>query len=258
MNNQKGKIVATIESRMTSSRLPGKVLLEACGKPMLELLIERLQQVKYLEEIVVATTTNRADDPLEQLAKRMQVRCYRGSEKDVLKRVLEAGNSVKADIIVEITGDCPLLDSEISSQIIEMFLVNHCDYASNVDPVSFPIGMDTQVFPLKLLELADAESSLSDDREHVSWFIRRQPGRFRKINLPAPPELKWPTLGLTLDEEKDYRLIKNIFEHFYPKSHFFTCYDILHYLRKHPRFLDINKDVKRNELWKKEQKISSK
>lgn len=242
---KKRKIVGTVECRMTSSRLPGKVLMEVCGKPMLELLVERLSRVDQIDEIVLATTVNGTDDPIVELAKRIGVKVFRGSENDVLSRVLGAAGSVDADIIVEITGDCPLLDPAITSQVIDMYLLNRCDYASNLDPVSYPIGMDTQVFSIELLALADREGKSQEDREHVSWFIRRQPERFCKLHLPAPPELHWPTLGLTLDEKFDYDLIRQIFEHFYPVKSKFNCDDILRYLRENPSLLKINEDVKR-------------
>ncbi|MDH3975347.1 MAG: glycosyltransferase family protein [Deltaproteobacteria bacterium] len=248
MNKFGKKIVATIECRMTSSRLPGKVLKEACGKPMLELLVERLRRVKAIEEIILATTTNSTDDPIVSLAKRMGVNYFRGSEHDVLKRVLCAAKSFDGEILVEVTGDCPLLDPEVISQGIALYLHNDCDYVSNLDPVSFPVGIDTQVFSVDLLALADKETDVPADREHVSWFIRRQPQRFRKLHLPAPQELHWPELGLTLDEERDYKLITNIFEHFYLEFKDFSTYDILRYLRANPALLEMNKEVSRTRV----------
>jgi len=247
MKKKIGKIVATVECRMTSSRLPGKVLLEASGKPMLEILVERLRRVKHLDAIVLATTTNATDDPIETLATKLGIYCFRGSEEDVLKRVLDATRSVSGDIIVEITGDCPLLDPEICSQVIDLYLLNDCDYASNIDPVSFPIGMDTQVFSVQLLEVADREGTALEDREHVSWFIRKQPARFRKLHLPAPPELHWPELEVTLDEAPDYELIKHIYEHFHETNRIFFCYDIVRYLRENPALIKINQAVVREE-----------
>lgn len=241
------KIVATIECRMTSSRLPGKVLMEACGKPLLELLVERLSRVKRIDAMVLATTTNKEDNPIVELAERLGVFSFRGPEHDVLNRVLGAARSVEGDIVVEITGDCPLLDPEITSQVIDFYLLNECDYASNLDPVSYPIGMDTQVFSTALLALADREGKSQEDREHVSWFIRRQPERFRKLHLPAPPELHWPNLGLTLDEYPDYVLIKKLYEHFYLRNPYFSCSDIIRYLRSNPELLQINAGIKRKE-----------
>lgn len=237
------RIVATVEARMTSSRLSGKVLMPAAGMPMLEILIRRLKKVVHLNEIIVATTVNPDDDPVVALAGRLGVGYFRGSEEDVLARVLGAARHYKADIIVEITGDCPLIDPVIVGQVIDLYLNGNCDYASNVGPVTFPIGMDAQVFSTRLLERSDREGKTAEDREHVSWYIRHHP-QMRRVNLSAPKELNWPQLGLTLDEAKDYELLKNIAEHFNPEL-FFSCGDILKYLRENPQLLKINQDVVR-------------
>src|SRR3989344_590623 len=134
------KIVATIEARMTSSRLPGKVLLPLADKPALERLLERIRTSAYVDEIVVATTTNRADDPIVSLASRLNVTYFRGSENDVLSRVLLAAQSVHGDIIVELTGDCPLINGELVDRGIEEFFSHDVDYASNTIHRSYPAG----------------------------------------------------------------------------------------------------------------------
>jgi spore coat polysaccharide biosynthesis protein SpsF len=205
-----------------------------------------LKKVEKIDEIVLATTVNSTDDPVEELAKSIGVKCFRGSEEDVLKRVLDAAKSVDASLIVEITGDCPLIDPGIVSQAIDLYLLNDCDYASNLDPGLFPVGMDVQVFSTELLELADKEGVSQEDREHVSLFIRRQTERFRKICLPAPTELKWPELEITLDEQEDFDLIKKIFEHFYPENPDFNCVDIVRFLKGNENLLNINKNVTRD------------
>jgi len=240
------KIISTVEARMTSARLPGKVLKEAVGMPMLEVLIRRLKKVDQLQEIVIATTTNKADDAIVELARNMKVSFFRGSEEDVLSRVLCAAKEYIADIIVEITGDCPLVDPQIVTQAINLYMKNSCDYVCNIEPVTFPIGMDVQIFSTDVLALVDRESVTLEDREHVSWFIRRQPKRFKILNFSAPPNLFWPDLSLTLDEYEDYLLLKNIIEHFSPDMHF-SCGQMLDYLRNHPELLEINKNVKRKE-----------
>lgn len=243
------KIVSTIEARMTSTRLPGKVLMEAAGMPMLEMMIRRLKKVTCIDEIVIATTTNREDDKIVDLAKRLDVGHFRGSENDVLSRVLGAARKYNADIIVEMTGDCPLIDPGIVSQVVDLYMKDKCDFASNIDPATFPNGMDTQVFSTDLLALADVEGHTEEDREHVSWFMRRQPERFKILNITAPPSLRWPELGLTLDEYGDYLLLKDIAEHFQPEL-YFTCGQVLRYLRENPKLLNMNKDVKRKEIAK--------
>ena len=137
---------------MTSSRLPGKILMEAAGKPMLEHMVERLRRVSLLEDIIIATTTNAQDDPVIKLAEKLRVRWYRGSEHDVLGRVLAAAKKNQVDIIVETTGDCPLIDPDIVSTAIETFASSNVDYVSNaLEPRSYPTGMDTQVFATSIL-----------------------------------------------------------------------------------------------------------
>ena len=241
------KIVATVECRMTSSRLPGKVLMESAGRPMLEHLVKRLSQVPKIDEIVLATTINPADDEIARLASRLGVGCFRGSEDDVLKRVLLAAKSVAADLIVEITGDCPLIDPGVVSQTLELYLNNACDYASNCLIRSYPIGMDTQVFSTKLLARADREGRLLEDREHVSWYFVRNPRKFRLLTLVAPPELTWPDLRLTLDEMDDFNLIDRLFMSMRRARPDFSCLDMIAYLKKNMRLVEINSRVRHRD-----------
>lgn len=241
-----GKTVATIEARMTSRRLPGKVLLPAAGRPMLAHLIERLKRVPTIDAIVVATTGNTADDPVAQLAQAEGVGCYRGSENDVMSRVLEAAESASAEVIVEITGDCPLIDPMVIDQTVRLYRHNDCDYASNVQVRSYPMGMDTQVFATSTLRRS---FEMTDDpwvREHVTPHIRRNPQLFRQVTLVAPAELTWPELGLVLDEPDDYVLLRRILEHFAETKPLFDCRDVIELLRhRHPEWVDVNSQVVR-------------
>ena len=243
------KIVATVEARMTSSRLPGKVLIPADGKPMLEHLLTRLKSVESVDEIVVATTTNKSDDVLSDLAKVLMVGCFRGSESNVMSRVLNAAQEVDADVIVEVTGDCPILDPDIIEQTIRIFLHNECDYASNVNIPSYPIGMDAQVFKTETLGRSYAMTRDPIDYEHVTRHIRQHPEIFKHINVVAPPELHWPELGLALDEQADYELIKTIIEHFSKEEHPFRCRDVIELLRhRMPHLVEMNRDVIRRGM----------
>ncbi len=239
------KIVSTIEARMTSTRLPGKVLLPVNGKPMLYYLVERLRRVKSIQEIVLATTVNETDDTLVEFAKTMNISFYRGSEDDVLERVIGAGESADADIIVEITGDCPIIDPLIVEQAIQIFLHNDADYVSNAIVRSYPDGMDTQVFRLETLKKSAQMTNSPPDREHVTLHIRRHPEIFRHINLVAPPDLHWPELGLTLDEAKDYEFLKTIIEYFGDANPYFSCREVIRLLKSRPELLEINRDVVR-------------
>jgi spore coat polysaccharide biosynthesis protein SpsF len=238
------RVVATVECRMTSSRLPGKVMMESCGKPLLAHLVDRLRRVKRLDAIVLATTEKDNDDCIEQLARRLKVGCFRGSEEDVLQRVHLAAGSVQGEIIVEITGDCPLIDPDIVAQTLDLYLYNACDYAANDLFPSYPLGMDVQVFSTELLSLGDREGRTPEDREPVSWFFVRNPARFRLLMLPAPPRLYWPDLRLTLDEKEDYQLIDAVLCALYPMNPEFTCGDIIEYLSAHRELLELNRMVR--------------
>ncbi len=241
--------MATIEARMTSRRLPGKVLMPAAGEPLLAHLVARLKRAPSIDEIVVATTTNATDDPIAAVADRLGIGCFRGSEDDVMGRVLGAAKSAKADVIVELTGDCPLIDPFVVEQVIRLYRYNPCDYASNVEVRSYPAGMDTQVFPLATLERAAAMTDDPFMREHVTPYIRRNPQLFSRVTLVAAPDLTWPELALTLDEQADYELIKRIFEHFLPARPDFGCGDVIRLLREeHPEWSSLNADVIRPGL----------
>ena len=239
------KIVATVEARMSSSRLPGKVLLEAAGKPMLEHLIKRLLAVSLIDEVVLATTINPADDKLEAFSKKMGISCFRGSEHDVMSRVIGAAEFISGDIVVEITGDCPIIDSQLVDQAIRVFNANKVDYVNNCIIRSYPDGMDVQVFLLSTLKRSAAMTNNRLDREHVTLHIRNHPEIFTHLNLVSPIETYWPNLGLTLDEPKDFDLLKSVIEHFYPHNEFFSCLDVIEFLKLNPNLASINHDVKR-------------
>lgn len=241
------KIVATIEARMTSSRLPGKVMLPLAGKPSTERLIERLKRSTYIDVIVVATTTHAADEPLVALAKQLEVGCFRGSEQDVLGRVLGAAQSVRADLICEVTGDCPLVDHALIDRGIEEFFSREADYAANIIPVSFPIGFDVQVFPVSVLAEVDRLTQNPIDRVHVSYYIYTHPDRFRIYNWAAEGEYYWPELRVTLDEKEDYQLLNALFEALLPVNEDFTALDVIRYLRAHPELLELNKHVRQKD-----------
>jgi len=244
-----GKIISTIECRITSSRLPGKVLMEGIdGKSMLEIMVERVKRAPHIQEIVLATTVNKTDDAIELLAKKLNIGCFRGSEEDVLSRVLGAAKKFKGDIIVELTGDCPIIDPEIISQVIDCYLYNDCDYASTGNPITYPAGMDTQVYSTKILERANIEGITPEEREHVSLYIVRNPAKFRLLSIVAPQTLKDTNISVTLDEKKDCELIREILKRLYPKNKYFSCYELVNLFKIEPSLLRINENVKRKNI----------
>lgn len=242
------RIVATIEARMTSSRLPGKVLMEAAGKPMLHHMIERLGRAPSLDGIVVATTLNATDDPVADLAERLGVGCFRGSEDDVLARVLGAAQAHDIDVIVEMTGDCPLIDPALVEACIQRYLAAGVDYVSNILQRTYPVGMDTQVFATDVLADVATRTDDADDHEHVSLYIYRHPEIYSLENVPAPPELTRPDLGLTLDTPADFELLRGIFEALYPADPAFGLAEILALLDSDPDLAEVNAHVRRKHV----------
>ncbi len=243
MVQKRNKIVAIIEARMSSSRLPGKVLLHGVGKPMIGHLIERLKSIKLIDEVVVATTTNKDDQKIIDYCSTLDVRCFQGSEMNVMDRVYRAATFFKADTIVEITGDCPLLDPKICNNVLETYLSSNKDYANNNTIRSFPDGMDTRVFSTKVLKKSMSMTTSKLDQEHVSLHIKNNPKIFSFVNVVAPEALYWPELGLTLDEESDYVVIKKIIEALYKNNKLFDCYDIIKFLKSNIDIVELNKNV---------------
>ncbi|MDT8375586.1 MAG: glycosyltransferase family protein [Mariprofundaceae bacterium] len=242
------RIVAIIEARMTSSRLPGKVLLHVCGKPMLELLIERVNRIPQVDEVVVATTWNDSDDPVHALAKDIGVGCYRGSEHDVLGRVLGAAKTFSADYIVEITGDCPLLDPGLAEQCIDDFFRLQMDYGV-VPAANFPSGTAVQIFPVSILAEVDREFPDNPSaREHVSLPIYSQPERYKVYRMAAVSELNRPDLRFDLDTPEDFELIKNIYEALYKDKPDFRLKDILKLFESRPELALINAEVEQKKV----------
>lgn len=237
------KIIATIEARMASSRLPGKILKEIMGRPTLELMVERIRRSKVIQDIVVATTVAPNDETTQQACEKMGVKCFRGSSDDVLLRVLQAAQTHNADLIVELTGDCPLIDPVIIDSVIQHFLNNQFDYVSNVLQRTFPRGMDTQIFPVRVLAEVDKLTQDPADRENVSLYIYEHPERYRLGNVEAQGALRRPDLRLTVDMPEDFALIKAIFENLYPKNPNFLLGDIIELLEKNPELKELNAHI---------------
>ncbi len=245
------KTVATIEARMTSTRLPGKVIMKVKKKMLLVYLVERLKKVKEIEEIILCTTKNKTDDVLVEQAKKLNIKFFRGSENNVLSRVVNALRKFKADTIVQITADCPIIDYKIIKQAISIYNKNKYDCVSNSFVRSFPDGMDVSVVKSKSLIKTNTLAKKKKHKEHVTLFIRENPKIFKIKNLIATKKNYWPELGVTLDEKKDYLLIKKIINYFYHKKYFFECSDIIKLVKK-KNWIKINEDVDRKGYNKEE------
>ena len=202
------KIVAIVQARMGSTRLPGKVLKKIAGMPAVEILFERLSRSELISEICLATSHNVENDQLCNAIEKIGYRVIRGSETDVLARFWYAAEATSADIVVRITGDCPVVDPKLVDEAINMYLDAHVDYVSNIDPPSFPDGLDVEVFSKQLLAAAELGAQSDFDREHVTPFIRN--GNFKKLNLENFHDTS--DMRLTLDEPDDLTLLQNVFD----------------------------------------------
>jgi spore coat polysaccharide biosynthesis protein SpsF len=237
------KVVASIEARMGSSRLPGKVLMDLCGKPVIGWLVDRLRACRTLDEIVVATSTAAGDDLLAAWCADNGVNCFRGSEEDVLNRVVETHRAVASDIVVEITGDCPLTDPDVVDLGVETFLFNDCDYLTNCEVPSYPQGICVQVFRFADLERMERESDDPAVREHVSPLFYERKDIYRNVNLLAPG--CWhlpPDCRTQLDYPEDLRFLHEVCSRLVPKYGMdFRMHHLVELLRKEPHLMDINR-----------------
>ena len=227
---------------MASSRLPGKMLSDIAGKPALLRLLDRLQRAKTLDAVVVATTEQASDDVLARTVEAAGIRCYRGSENDVLNRVVEAHRMMKSEIVVEVTGDCPLIDPEVIDLGVSTFLANDVDVVANVVKPSYPMGIDVQVF--RLAALAEIEQTIHDAavREHVSLYFYDHPERYRILHLAAPASHHAPGQRLQLDYPEDQQLIREIYRRLEPKFGIgFGTAEILTLLAEEPALAEINR-----------------
>lgn len=240
---------AIVQARMGATRLPGKVLLTAAGKPLLLHMLERLRQARRLEQIIVATTTNPADDVIVKVAAAAGFLVYRGSEQDVLDRYYQAARQFGVDPIVRVTADCPLIDPEIVDAVIELFQREHLDHAGNGLPPTYPDGLDAEAFSFAALEQAWREAKLPSEREHVSSFIWNQPQRFRSGNVAN--DVDYSHLRWTLDYPEDYELLKRLIEALAPNGEPVRFPGILRYLEQHPTLSQLNAKYARNEGYAK-------
>lgn len=242
----KPQVDVIVEARMTSSRLPGKVMLPAAGKPLLEHMVERLRRIDPLSNVIIATTENPSDDCIIELADRLKIRSFRGDEIDVLGRVLKAAQHFGTDVIVEITGDDPLLDPKAASEVVQTYLdkEKEVDYVANDLEEGFPIGFNTRAFSTKILEFVERSTNHPVNREHVVNYICKRPDEFRLLNVKAQGLYHRPELRLTMDEPADYELIKSVFDALYPETPEFNALEIFEFLDENPEIRDLNKHVR--------------
>lgn len=228
---------------MSSTRLPGKVLLDLAGEPVLVRVQQRVQRSKHLDGVIIATSTDTGDHPIAALCEARGIRYYRGPLDDVLRRYVGAAQSAGCDTIVRITSDCPLVDPEVIDLCIESFRAGGYDYQSNctAGPRTFPRGLDVEVFSVSALEQADGEASDLEDREHVTPFIwKNKNGNFKVGPALEASQAYARDYRLTLDYPEDYRLFKRLYAEFYSDGKIVDVPEVLRYLDKHPEVVAIN------------------
>jgi len=254
------KIIAIVQARMGSTRLPNKVMKTINGVPMIELLLARLSQSKELDQIVVATSIDTKNSPLIEHVWALGYACEQGSENDVLERYVNAAKAHQADVVVRITGDCPLVDPDLVDECVRRFRTEHADYLSNAKPPSYPDGLDIEVVTFTALEEAMRCSDKPFDHEHVTPYVRES-GRFITSGMKNNEDLS--ALRWTVDEPADFEVITNVFTHFSPDIHF-TWQQVLELQRSQANLFTANQQIIRNEgavmgtgqkLWKRAKQV---
>jgi spore coat polysaccharide biosynthesis protein SpsF len=231
-------IIAVLQARVSSTRLPGKVLKPILGVPMLEHHLERLSEVRCIDRLIVATSIQPDDDPIVELCRRRKVECFRGKLDDVLDRYYRAVESYRPDAVVRLTGDCPLADPEVIDEGIEYFCNDDYDYVSNCVERTYPIGLDAEIFRFEALRQAWREAQLPSEREHVTPFIKNHPERFVLGQFKNDIDLshhRW-----TVDEPEDFEFVRAVYQALYLQKPRFSMHDILYLLERQPELTRIN------------------
>lgn len=233
---------------MGASRLPGKPLKEVMGRPLLSYQLERLRASKLANKIIVATTIDPSDHAIEQLCQKEGIACFRGNALDVLDRYYQAAKFYGADVIVRITGDCPLIDPQIVDQVIKYYLdsLPQYDYVSNSLERTYPRGLDTEVFSFELLEQAAKQAKNQEEREHVTPYFYQHPERFSLGSVKQGIDLSFHRW--TVDTPEDLRLISQILMELYPQKSAFDTQDILKAFENHPDWIKINAHIVQKNL----------
>ncbi|TSC69638.1 MAG: acylneuraminate cytidylyltransferase [Parcubacteria group bacterium Gr01-1014_56] len=246
--------IAIIQARMSSTRLPGKILLDiAPGKTILALMLERVAASKEIDKTVIATTTNPKDQVLVEYLEKTGQPYFVGSEEDVLDRYYQAAKAHGAkagDIIVRMTSDCPIIDPKVIDETIRFYKSGDFDYASNnLEPYTYPDGMDTEVFSFNTLEKTWKEATIPAHREHVTFYMWKNPSIF-KIGQYINPTKDKAGYRLTIDYKEDFELLQAVYTALYPKNNLFTMKEITDFLDANPAIKNLNTEVVRNASWK--------
>ena len=234
---------------MSSTRLPGKVMKPILGRPMLYRQIERIQQSKEINHLVVATSFSPEDDAIAKLCSKIGVKCFRGSLDDVLDRFYQAALIHQPEYVMRLTGDCPLFDPGLADEFVQFFLAGSYDYASNTVEPTYPDGLDMELLTFYALESSWNNANLLSEREHVTPFIKNHPEHFRIGCMENTKDLS--AMRWTVDEPEDYEFVCNIYSALYPENNNFNWIDVLYYLENNPDVMKINSEFERDEGYQK-------
>lgn len=240
-----GRIVAIVQARMGSSRLPGKVLKPLGGVPLIWHTFQRLKRVNGIDQIVLATSDRTKDDVLIEFANKEEIQSFRGSENDVLGRYYLAAKAYSADVVVRITGDCPFIDPIVTGMAIGMYCEENADYLSNTIERTYPKGTDTEVFSFSSLERAYKKAQDKSDREHVTKYMYENPMIFAIKGFKNDRDLSY--IRHCIDYERDYLFEKALFHHLAGENIFFTTGDVERLILERPWLLEINRNVEKDQ-----------
>ncbi len=241
------KIVAIIQARVGSTRLPRKVLKEIEGKSVLSHVVDRVKQCKYIDKIVIATSYLEQDTDIEKEANNIGVDCFRGSEEDVLSRYYNVANKTNADIVIRITADCPCIDYKIIDCMIEEFIKkNEIDYMNNTIKETFPRGYDVEIFTIESLNKAYENAEKNYEKEHVTPYIYTHPDKF---NISVyKNDIDYSCYRLTLDTEEDFIVISKVYEGLYKANKYFGLQEVIKFMKENSELVKINQYVKQKKL----------
>jgi len=243
MDQSPEKIVIVVQARMSSTRFPGKVLKPILGKSLLSRMIERLQMIKHVATIVIATSDAEQDDIIETEANNIGVPCFRGSLSNCLDRHYQAGKKYNSDLVIKIPSDCPLIDPRIIDLVLDQYFARpgKYDFVNNLHPATWPDGNDVEIMTMACIEKAWKEASRPLELEHTTPYIWENPDKFRILNVEWPAGLDYSmSHRFTIDYPEDYEFINRVYEELYPRKHDFSCDDILQLLDEQPEIYQIN------------------
>ena len=239
-------VTAIIQARMGSSRLPGKVLKEVNGKPLLLHQIERLKTCRWIDQLLVATTNEQQDNQIVEFCEKYNINVFRGSENNVLERYYKAWEKFGGETIVRLTSDCPIIDAEIVDETIKYYLNNNFDYVSNTLERTFPRGLDTEVFSADALKVSYNAAILERDKEHVTPYIYTNPDKFKMGSYKGQTD--YSQYRWTVDTAEDFELIERLLNAYIGKENELNLITAVNLMKENPAWFEINREIEQKKI----------